>query len=88
MSSDTDPKTATVYREMLMRRTPEERFMMGLQMCELARATVLASLPPDLSPVDRKIAILRRYYQNDFSAEELSRIEQSIRNHAETKSPS
>jgi len=77
--TDTDPQTEARYREMLMARSPEERFLMGLRMCEAARATVLASLPPELSPIDRKIAVLRRYYESDFSAEELARIERALR---------
>ena len=58
--TDTDPQTEARYRKMLMPRSPEERFLMGLRMCEAARATVLASLSPELSPIDRKIAVLRR----------------------------
>ena len=77
--TDTDPQTEARYRKMLMPRSPEERFLMGLRMCEAARATVLASLPPELSPIDRKIAVLRRYYESDFSAEELARIERALR---------
>jgi hypothetical protein len=64
---------------MLMAREPGERFAMGLHMCEMARAAVLASLPVGLSPLDRKVAILRRYYQNDFSEVELARIERALR---------
>jgi hypothetical protein len=77
--TDTDPQTEKIYRDMLMARSPSERFLMGLRMCEAARATVLASLPTGLSPIDRKVVMLRRYYQNDFSEEELARIEQSLR---------
>jgi hypothetical protein len=77
--TDTDPQTEAIYREMLMARDPGERFLMGLRMCEMARAMVLASLPEDLSPADRKVAILRRYYQNDFSEDDLARIERALR---------
>ncbi len=41
--TDTDPHTEAIYRELLLARTPEERFRMGLRMCEAARATVMAS---------------------------------------------
>jgi len=77
--TDTDPQTEAVYRQMLMARSQEERFLMGLEMCEAARATVLASLPADLLPVERKIAILRRYYASDFGDEELMKIETALR---------
>ncbi len=64
--TDTDPQTEAVYRNLLMAREPSERFLMGMRMCEAARATVLASLPDGQSPIERKVAVLRRYYQNDF----------------------
>ncbi len=76
--TDTDPETEAIYREMLMARSLEERFLMGIRMCEAARATVLASLPPDLSPFNRKVALLRRYYGSDFSEEELRKIERAF----------
>ena len=77
--TDTDPQTAAIYRGMLMAREPGERLLMGLRMCEAARAMVLASLPEGLSPADRQVAILRRYYQNDFSEDELTQIERALR---------
>lgn len=77
--TDTDPQTEALYRGLLMERTAEERFLMGVRMCEAARATVIASLPPDLSNAVRKVALLRRYYGSDFGAEELARIEAALR---------
>jgi len=83
--NDTDPQTEALYREMLMALEPAERFLMGLRMCAAARATVLASLPANLSPVDRKVAILRRYYENDLSETELARVEHALRTGSESK---
>ncbi len=77
--TDTDPKTELLYRQLLMKRSPSERFLMGVRMCETARATVLSSLPAQLSPIERKIAILRRYYQNDLSEEALAKVERALR---------
>jgi hypothetical protein len=85
--TDTDPQTEAVYRRLLMQRSPEERVMMAMRMCEMARATVMASLPPDLSEADRRVAIFRRYYGNDFSEAEKVKIEQSLRAHALSKTP-
>ena len=76
--TDTDPQTDAFYRSLLMARSPEERFLMGIRLCEIARATVLASLPPDLSAAERKVAILRRYYSADFSEETLEKIAASV----------
>lgn len=76
---DTDPTTEAFYRRLLMERTPEERFLMGLRMCESARATVLASLPPELNEHQKRVAILRRYYSNDFDEETLAKIEVALK---------
>ncbi len=40
----------------------EERFMMGVRMCEAARAMVIASLPPDLPPEEFKRQLYQRIY--------------------------
>ena len=77
--TDTDPQTEALYHRLLMARSPEERFLMGVRMCETARATVLASLPASLAPVERKVAILRRYYASDLGVEELAKIERVLR---------
>ena len=76
--TDTDPQTTSIYRQLLMTKTPAERFEMGLRMCEAARATVTASLPLQTA-LERKIALLRRYYSRDFSELELASIEQALR---------
>lgn len=76
--TDTDPQTEALYRRMLMARSSEERFLMGARMCEAARATVLASLPEGLSTAERRVALLRRYYGNDLTAEELRALEHAI----------
>ena len=76
---DTEPEIEAMYRQMLMARSPEERVRMSAQMGESVRAVVLASLPATLTPVERKIALLRRYYASDFSEAELEKVEASIR---------
>lgn len=82
--NDTDPQTAAHYRRLLMSRTNEERFLMGVRMCAAARATVLSSLPATQSPIERKLALLRRYYGNDFDAAALAKIEDTFREHSAT----
>ena len=77
--TDTDSQTEALYRRLLMAHSAEERFLMGVRMGEAARATVLASLPTELSPAERRVALLRRYYANDFSRDELQRIEAAVR---------
>lgn len=76
--SDTDPQTEALYARLLMERTPQERFLMGIRMCETARAAVLASLPAAGRESERKAALLHRYYGSDFSAAELAAIEAAL----------
>ena len=74
--NDTSPEMKKLYRKLLMQKTGEERFLMGLSMCDSAKRIVLSSFPEDLSDSEKKTRLLRRYYSNDFSEEELKKIEQ------------
>jgi hypothetical protein len=60
--SDTSAEVAARYRAMLLARSPEERVMMGARMFDAARALVLASLPPDLAPDERRRRLFARLY--------------------------
>ena len=71
--NDTLPEIEIMYREMLMARSGEERFRMGLEMFEMARAMMLAGLKNDRGKDSRERAFLR-LYGDDFLKEELSRI--------------
>ena len=69
--TDTPPEVEEIYRKMLMARSNEERFMMGIGMFETARKFVLASLPPDASPRQVREHLLQRFY--GLSLESLER---------------
>ena len=60
--TDTSPEIETLYREMLMKRSGSERFMMAIHMFDGAREIVLSTMPPGLSPVDKKRFLYRRTY--------------------------
>ena len=60
--TDTSPEIAQRVREMLMARSNEERFMMGVRSFEAARQVVLASLPKNLSPEEFKRQLYQRIY--------------------------
>ena len=77
--TDTTPEAARLYHELLMAKSADERFRMGVSMCESARAIVLGSLPAGLSAIERRVALLHRYYGGDFDAEQLARIEEALR---------
>jgi len=60
--TDTPPEIARMVREMLMARSAEERFLMGIRSFDAARDMVLASLPAGLSPEELKRQLYQRIY--------------------------
>ena len=60
--NDTSPEIAELVRQKLMARSGAERFVMGARMFDAARAMVLASLPPGLSPLEVKRWLFERLY--------------------------
>jgi hypothetical protein len=63
--NDTSPEMMERYRAMLLARSPSERIIMAAQMFEDARAIVLASFPPNLSPDERRRRLFARLYGDD-----------------------
>jgi len=63
--TDTSPEAAERYRSMLLARSPSERVIMAAQMFEAARTIVLASLPANLSPDERRRHLFARLYADD-----------------------
>ncbi len=66
--NDTSPEMMARYRAMLLARSPSERITMAAQMFEDARAMVLASFPPNLSPDERRRRLFARLYGDDVPA--------------------
>ena len=60
--TDTSPEIAKLVRDRLMAFSGAERFRMGAQMFDAARRMVLASLPGDLSEIERKRRLFERLY--------------------------
>jgi hypothetical protein len=77
--TDTSPEIEKIYNEMMMKRSNIERFMMGIEMFESAKKIVIASFPKDLSRTEFKEKLFLRFYENDFSKEELEKIIEWIR---------
>jgi len=59
---DTEPQVERKFYEMIMSRSGEERFMMGIRSFEAARTIVLASLPGDLPEPELKRKLFERIY--------------------------
>ena len=59
---------------MLINKSGIERLNMGARMEEAARELVLASISDEKTEGEKKTAIFLRYYSNDFSDEEITKI--------------
>lgn len=63
--NDTSPEMEAKFREMMMSRSPQERFLMGCEMFETARKLALALLPPGTSEWDKRRFLLKRFYGDE-----------------------
>jgi hypothetical protein len=80
--NDTSEEARKKQLEIIFSKTPEERFLMGIEMINYVRMVVENSIRaenPAISPIDLKVAVFKRYYGNEFSQEEIERIEESMR---------
>lgn len=59
---DTAPEVKEMMSEMIMRRSGEERFIMGPLMFDAARELIIASLPPNLPPSEFKSRLFEQIY--------------------------
>lgn len=81
--NDTPPAIETMYRELLLSRSPAERVRMACSMHAAARAIIRAGIPDNCweTEADLRIEIFRRFYRQDFSAAQMERIVQGLREH-------
>jgi hypothetical protein len=59
---DTSKEIEEKYRQMLMAKSGEERFLMGISMFASAKKIVEASLPAGLTAEEKRLAMLKRVY--------------------------
>lgn len=64
---DTSFEIKTKYHSLLMKKSGEERFLMGLSMCDTVRRIVESSIPKSIPIAEKRGKIFIRYYGNDFS---------------------
>lgn len=74
---DTSPEVKEILHEMLMARSVEDRFMMGVEMFNMAREIIIATLPKDLSPLEFKRQLFARIYGFPLPEEALSQLSSS-----------
>ena len=80
--NDTPEHIRKIQYDIIMSKTPEERFLMGIEMMEDVRRMVEGSIReqnPGISDIDLRIAVFKRYYSKDFTPERLNDIIESMR---------
>jgi hypothetical protein len=78
--TDTSPEFAQFYFDKIMSLSPKERLRMGSSLYDTAREIVLSSLPENMSETEKKVQLFLRFYENDFTKEQLEKIIKRIRN--------
>ena len=67
--NDTDPEIAKIVRRRLLERSGTERVIMGSNMFDMAKAMIVASLPPGLTELEIKEQLCRRLYGNEVDVD-------------------
>ncbi len=65
--NDTSPDISAIIQKRMMALSGEERFLMGVRMCEAARNMVLASLPTDITHEERRGLLFQRFQGRSLS---------------------
>lgn len=75
--NDTSPEITEKMKELFLKKTPLERLQMGGSMYDTSRYMITSAIlreNPNISKAALKCEIFRRFYGNDFSAEEQEKI--------------
>jgi len=75
--NDNSPEMSAHYRSMMMKKSPEERLMMGCSMFDTAKEIMISSIQcqhPKLTPQQLKAEIFLRLYKNDFNDSDRKKI--------------
>jgi hypothetical protein len=74
---DTPEHIIQKQREIIHSKSPDERFMIGVEMTNFGRRIVESSIRqsnPHISETDLKVETFKRYYSGSFDPEELNEI--------------
>ena len=69
---DTPKEIRKIQNQIFFQKTVQERFQIGIEMIEDAKKIVensIKSKNPQISIIDLKIEVFKRFYRNDFSEE-------------------
>ena len=79
---DTPKKIRKIQNQIFFQKTVQERFKIGIEMIEDAKKIVENSIKiknPQISAIDLKIEVFKRFYKNDFSEEKMEDIVKGFR---------
>ena len=79
---DTTHEMLQKQREIIFSKSSNERFMIGVDTITFGRLMVESSIKqknPQISELDLKTAVLRRYYENLFTRSEFEKIINSLK---------
>jgi hypothetical protein len=80
--TDTPPHIYAAQRAIIGSKTEKERLEMVFELMEHGYRVVENSIKaqqPNISAIDLKIAVFRRFYKHDFSATAMQEIEKAMR---------
>ena len=78
---DTKLEMIQKQRDIFFSKTPNERFLIGVDVIAFGRTMVESSIiqkNPGISESDLKVAVFKRYYANTFSRAEFEKIINSM----------
>ena len=79
---DTTQEMLQKQREIIFSKSSNERFMIGIDTINFGHLMVESSIKqknPQISELDLKIAVLRRYYETSFNRSEFEKIINSLK---------
>lgn len=75
--NDTSPQITKIMCEMIQKKTPSERAMMGCSMYDVSKHLVTQAIlreNPNISKTELKQQLFLKFYKDDFSPEEREKI--------------
>ena len=81
---DTKPNMQKKQLEIILSKTPGERFIIGAETIDFGRIITESNIKnnnPDILELELKIQILKRYYSTFYSDGEMEKIIKSLKNY-------
>lgn len=84
---DTSPAMEEIMREMIRKKTPQERLKMGSSMYDTSRHFIVRAIleeKPNISESELRKEIFLKFYKDDFPPEELMKIANHLQSYSRT----